>query len=67
MIPLFVQGKWKNDTPYRVGNHNPKISFLLVGLLAVALSLGSALGADFTDPVVSVLDGDTFDVLHTLG
>lgn len=62
MIPLFVQGKGKNDTPNRLGNHNPKIPFLVVSLLTLALSLGSALAADFTGPVTSVLDGDTIEV-----
>ena len=45
-------------------NHNPKIPFLVVGLLAAAFSLGSALAADFTGQVISVLDGDTIEVLH---
>ena len=46
------------------GNHNPKIPFLVVGLLAAALSLGSALAADFSGSVVFILDGDTIEVLH---
>lgn len=45
------------------GNHNPNIPSLVVGLLAAALSLGSALVADFAAPVVSILDGDTLEVL----
>ena len=34
-------------------------------LIVVVISLTAASGyADFTDPVVSVLDGDTLEVLH---
>lgn len=38
-------------------------------LLAIAFLATRALGssADFSGPVVRVLDGDTFDVLHPLG
>ena len=37
--------------------------YLVVGLLLFVLHPSGAL-ADFTGPVVSVLDGDTIEVLH---
>ena len=37
--------------------------YLVVGLLLFALHPSGAL-ADFTGPVVSILDGDTIEVLH---
>lgn len=42
-----------------------RLAILLIAGLFCPTALLFA--SDFTAPVVSVLDGDTFDVLHTLG
>lgn len=65
MSGLYEHGQKMNYIRCFAMNRNPRPLFLVINLIGPVLLLGLTFGADFSVRAVSILDGDTIEVLHS--